>query len=581
MSERISTTSGNGGLWDGGGSGRGAGGRPGRGERVVATREMQKLFDRMPPHSLEAEMCLLGSMILDHQATAEIIGLVPSGEFFYSEAHGAIFEALKSLYDTRNSGDLVQLVEKLRDAEVLETVGGPEYLEQLAASVPSAANAPHYARIVRQKRQLRKLIETAGQILWDAYHVGGGSADADADAATAVLDKAEKQIFEIAEEAQGMDSATLATLLQEQLTFLMQNEGRAITGLDTGFYDLSEITSGLQKGELIIVAGRPSMGKTSFALNLAEQVARGGQPHSEHGPRTPVGFFSMEMSRQSVAQRLLCAYANVDSHHLRTNRLGKDDFARLYRVVAELSEAPIFIDDSPSLTVLQLRAKARRMVAQHGVKCLFIDYLQLMSAPGSARDGREREVSAVSRGIKALARELEIPIICLAQLNRGAEQREGNRPRMADLRESGSIEQDADVILLLHREEYYHSQDPEWVRENPDKAGVAEVIVAKQRNGPTGVIELFWDSKSTRFKNLSARGSFGAPPASGHAAPPMPPNPFAGAAAAPAIEPKPYSGFAPGAKTGPIENFRDGGGRDDAPWEDEPPAPAGDHGLPV
>jgi replicative DNA helicase len=338
----------------------------------------------------------------------------------------------------------------------------------------------------------------------------------------------------------------------------MAGSGRTITGLSSGFFDLDEMTSGLQAGELLIVAARPSMGKTAFALNLAEQVAFGGQPHAPGGAQTPVGFFSMEMSRQSVTQRVLCAHSGVDSHKMRKNLLGKEDFSRLAQSCGQLAEAPIFIDDTPGLTVMLLRAKARRMVQQHRIRCLFIDYLQLMTAPSAAKESRQAEVSAISRGIKALARELEIPIVCLSQLNRGAEQREGHRPRMADLRESGSIEQDADVIMLLHREEYYHQHEPGWANENPDKCGVAEVIIAKQRNGPTGTVDLTWDASTTRFKNLARGGSWASSPS----------GPAQGEQSSPAVVRR--IGFAPGKKVGPESGFRDGGGPDARQdWQDQ------------
>lgn len=544
------------------------------------TRNLQKLFDRLPPNSPEAEMSLLGSMILDPKVVTDVIGMVPNADYFYSEAHAAIFDAIVKTYDQHRSGDLVQLAEALRDKDILTDVGGPDYLLQLAESVPSAVNAPHYARIVREKAQLRRLIDASGQILYDAYHSG----EFEGGAAREILDKAEQMIFAIAEQAVGMDSESLARLLEQTLNMLdaLHLSGRTITGVATGFYDLDEMTSGLQPGELIIVAARPSMGKTAFALNLAEQVAFAGQPHGEHGSTTPVGFFSMEMSRQSVTQRLLCAHSGVDSHRMRKNMLSHDDFKALAMSGGQLAQAPMYIDDTPGLTVLMLRAKARRMVAQHQVKCIMIDYLQLMTAPGAARESRQAEVSAISRGIKALARELNIPIVCLAQLNRGAEQREGHRPRMADLRESGSIEQDADVIMLLHREEYYHQHEPGWSEENPDKVGVAEVIIAKQRNGPTGTVELTWHAPTTRFKNLHrSGGNFGGGGGGGgsYAA-------SAGARApklvgggdfpnSPPSSPPASTGsysFAPGRKSGPEQGFRDGGGPDrdaPAPWESE------------
>ncbi len=536
-----------------GGSSRGGGRR-----EPVSAHQLAGLFDRLPPHSIEAEMCLLGSMILDYQVVGDVISQVSSGSMFFREPHAAIFDSLVRLYDERHSGDMVQLLEALKDRGVLDQVGGPEYIVELAQSVPSSVNAPHYARIVREKGQLRKLIDAAGQILYDAYH----AAELGDDSARQVLDKAEQQIFDIAEQSAGIDSETLGELLQQTMDVLMQNEGRAITGIASGFYDLDEMMSGLQPGELIILAARPSMGKTALALNLAEQIAGHGLPHAKEGTRAPVAFFSMEMSRQSITQRLLCAHAGVDSHRLRTNRLGHDDFRKLHQSCGVLSELPVYVDDTPGLTVLMLRAKARRMVKQYGIKCIVIDYLQLMGAPGAAREGRQQEVSAISRGVKALARELSVPVVCLSQLNRSAEQREGHRPRMADLRETGSIEQDADVIILLHREAYYHQGDEGWLAENATRINEAELIVAKQRNGPTGTVQLTWDSSTTRFKNYApmtsspgrcAAAGGGAGSSGGGGGGGYQPKPERPASA-------PGSSFGTRPKTGPEQGFRDGGG---------------------
>jgi replicative DNA helicase len=525
-------------------------------------RNLQKLFDRLPPHSLEAEMSLLGSMILDHSVIGDVIEIVPLADAFYSEAHAAIFDALVRLYDRKQSGDLVQLSEALKDRDVFEDVGGTDYLLNLAQSVPSAASAPYYAEIVREKWQLRRLIDASGEIVYSAYHAG----EFGDDGARTVLDKAEQSIFEIAEQAESGGQLSMKNLLVEVMESLDRQDGRSVTGVASGFYELDEMTSGLQPGEMIIVAARPSMGKTAFALNLTEQIAFGGGRYEGKGDgTTPVGFFSLEMSQASVVQRLLSAHSGVDSHRMRTNRLSKDDFADLMHSCGLLEKAPIYIDDTPGLTVMNLRAKARRMVKQYGVKCLVIDYLQLMSAPSAAREGRQQEVSTISRQIKALARELKLPIICLAQLNRGAEQREGHRPRMADLRESGSIEQDADVIALLHREEYYHLQDPSWAEENPDKIGLAELIIAKQRNGPTGTVKMSWDARVTRFRNYASPGSGG-----GYMPAPRQEEPGAGAY----VEPRP-GGFAPGSRTGPVEDHRDGGGNE-PDWDD-----ANDDGLPM
>jgi replicative DNA helicase len=540
-----------------------------------------KLFDMLPPSSPEAEMSLLGSMILDPTVIADVLPVLGGPQDFYLEKHAEIYKALVETYDKHNSGDLVQLNEVLRDRGLLDALGGGDYLVQLSESVPSAVNAPHYARIVAEKGRLRRLIEAAGQILYDAYHF----ADVSADGAREVVDRAEALIFEIAQKSDKSDPQTLAHLLQAEIERIEASDGKGYSGLPTGYVDLDDKLRGLQPGELIILAARPSMGKTALALNIAEQVAVGGGFDLNGNPRSPqpILVFSMEMSKSSVTQRLLSANSGVNMQHLRSGqRISDRDYKRLMVSCDELSKAPIYIDDTPNMSVMMLRTRARRMVAQHGVKALVIDYLQLMSAPGNARDGRQNEVSAISRGVKALARELNVPVVCLSQLNRASEQREGNRPRMSDLRESGSIEQDADVIILLHREEYYHTQSPDWADQNPDRVGIAELIIAKQRNGPTGVVELKWDTAITRFRSLAA---FDANP-TGYSAPsaaaanfpaparPATPKPAAPRPAPESSKPAPFDdpvppprGFSPGKKTGPLDAsnpaWRDGGGPDD------------------
>jgi replicative DNA helicase len=561
-----------------------SGGR-GRFDRGPGQTSVSALFERQPPQSPEAEMSLLGSMILDPAIIPDVIGLIKGPEDFYREAHGHIYKAVLDVYDQRHSGDLVQIVDLLRDRAVIDQIGGPEYLVELANAVPTAVNAPHFARIVAEKAKLRRLIDAAGQILYDAYHVG----ELGPEGAREVLDKAEMSVFEIAQEQNTADPQSLADLLQIEIDRILaaDRDGWTMTGVRTGYSDLDELLRGLQPGELIILAARPSMGKTALALNLAEQIAMGGVPVAG-APATqavPVGLFSLEMSKNAIVQRLLSARAGVSSQHLRGGHpISKHDLHQLGVAADDLKQAPIYIDDMPSLTILNLRARARRMVAQYGVKVIMIDYLQLMSAPGAARESRQVEVSAISRGVKALARELNVPVVCLSQLNRASEQREGNRPRMADLRESGSIEQDADVILLLHREDYYHVQDEDWKIENPDKVGVAEVIVAKQRNGPTDVVKLKWDSRTTRFKNFEANATPpGGYPFDDYSSPSQAAGNFG---KAPAPEPKPWtrtaappppfepgSSFSGRSKTGPIEGHRDGGGSDQRPeFEEEEPS---------
>ena len=447
--------------------------------------DVSKLFDKLPPQAIEAECALLGSVILDWRVCGEVIQILKGADDLYKPAHAAIYETLIELYDQVQSIDMVQLKQRLDDKGQLEQVGGLDYLIELAESVPSAASAVYYANIVREKAALRRLIESAGTILDDCYNSSEPVGD--------LLDKAERAIFEIAESKTGSDVAELGELLQETYDNLQSDEGMR-SGLETGFLELDEMTNGLQPGEMIIVAARPSMGKTALALNMAEHVAA--------TTRQACVVFSLEMSRQQLAQRLLCSRSGVDSHKLRRNMLTQDDFGKLALTVGELSEAPLFIDDTPGLTLLGLRAKARRLAARHDIKAVFVDYLQLMSAPGA--ESRQQEVSNLSRGIKALARELSVPVICLSQLNRAAEQREGHRPRMSDLRESGSIEQDADVVMMLHREDYFHRGEDDY-----EETNTAEVILTKQRNGPTGTVKLHFHGSTTRFHNLATHAPGG------------------------------------------------------------------------
>lgn len=562
----------------GGQEGGGGGGKPWRERRPPVSTE--KLFDRLPPHSLEAEMSLLGSIMLDPRLLSDVLAIVRKADEFYAESHATIFKSIVEVYDRFNSGDLVQIVESIKDKGQLEAVGGAEYLVKLAESVPSAVNAPHYARIVAEKAKLRKLIDAAGTILYDAYHTG----ELGPDGAREVLDKAEMAVFEIAQQQQLADPQALKDLLQLEIDRIESQEGKGISGVPTGYLDLDDLLRGMQPGELVIVAARPSMGKTALALNIAEQMATGvslaGQPASAN----PVALFSLEMSKSAVTQRLISAKSGIPSQNLRGgHKLTDREYRKLLSACDELAKAPMFVDDTPNMTVLALRARARRLVAQHGVKAIMIDYLQLLTSPGAARESRQVEVSAISRNIKALARELNVPVVCLSQLNRASEQREGNKPRMSDLRESGSIEQDADVVILLHREDYYHTQNPEWSLDNPDKVGVAELIIAKQRNGPTGVVKLAWDSSTTRFKNYAGANI-------------QPPPEFAGggngafadagnqsggyespsSAAQGFVEAAPRSAFAPARKTGPIDNHRDGGGPE---REAEAPVDEGDDSV--
>jgi replicative DNA helicase len=433
-------------------------------------------FDRLPPHSIEAEICLLASMMLDKDMVGQVVQLVDR-EGFYQADHQIIFDTLLKLYEMNRPVDAVILAEELKKRQLLEEVGGMGYLGQILNSVPSAAHGMHYAGIVREKSMLRQLIGASNDILRDAY--------APYEQADIVLDKAEKRIFEIAEKKVGNSMEPMGKVMHDVFEMIESNGRR---GVETGFHELDDMLNGLQRGEMIIVAARPSMGKTAFAMNLIEHIAA--------DLRLPCAVFSLEMSKQQLAQRMLCSRGQIDAHKLRKGMLNSQEYTKLSMVVGDLAKAPIWVDDSAGLTPLDLRAKARRLKLQHDVKCIMIDYMQLMDNPGP--ESRQQQISEISRAVKSVARELDIPVICLSQLNRATEGRDGHRPRMSDLRESGSIEQDADVVMLLHREDYYKMSEPDFQPDN-----IAEVIIAKQRNGPTGTIKLTFLSKTTRFENLS------------------------------------------------------------------------------
>jgi replicative DNA helicase len=434
-------------------------------------------FDRLPPSAIEAEQALLASMMLDKDVVGQVVQIV-NGEAFYQADHQILFDIIVKLYEQNRPVDAVIVREELIKRQLLEEVGGAAYLGQLLGSVPSAAHGAHYAGIVREKALLRQLIAASNDILRDAY--------APHEEANLVLDKAEKRIFDIAQQKVGGAVVHLETILHEVFEMI---ENRGQRGLETGFLELDDMLNGLQKGEMVIVAARPSMGKTAIAMNMIEGIAA--------DQMIPCAVFSLEMSKQQLAQRMLCSRGSIDSHKLRKGMLQSQEYAKLASVVGELAKAPIWVDDSPGLTILDLRAKARRLKLQHDIQCIMIDYMQLMDNPGV--ESRQQQISEISRGIKAVARELNVPVICLSQLNRATEGRDGHRPRMSDLRESGSIEQDADVVMLLHREDYYRQSEPDFQPDN-----IAELIIAKQRNGPTGTVKLTFDNKSTRFRNLAA-----------------------------------------------------------------------------
>ena len=439
---------------------------------------LSRQFEKLPPSDIEAEMCLLASMMLDKEMVGNVVQIVDR-EAFYQADHQIIFDIVVKLYEQNRAIDAVIVRDELRKRNLYEEVGGGEYLGAILNKVPSAAHGAHYASIVREKAMLRQLIAASNDILRDAY--------APHEQADLVLDKAEKRIFEIAEKKVTGAMVPMEEVLLEVFEMI---ENRGQRGIETGFFELDDMLNGLQNGEMVIVAARPSMGKTALAMNFVEHIAADN--------RLPCAIFSLEMSKQQLAQRMLCSRGQIDAHKLRKGLLQSHEYAHLANVVGELAKAPVWVDDSPGLTVLDLRAKSRRLKLQHDVKCIMIDYMQLMDNPGP--DSRQQQISEISRGVKSVARELNIPVICLSQLNRASEGRDGHRPRMSDLRESGSIEQDADVIMLLHREDYYRMAEPDFQPDN-----IAEIIIAKQRNGPTGTVKLTFLNKATRFENLSAQ----------------------------------------------------------------------------
>jgi replicative DNA helicase len=446
---------------------------------------------RSMPESLAAEAAVLGSMLIDPECIGEALELVERDAFYRIE-HRHIFEALITLYE-KNKGigiDAVLLRDELVKRDRLEEIGGVEYIAKILDSVPSSANVAYYAKIVKDKMLLRELISTTGAILENAYNQTGEPHEA--------LDDAEQRIFAITDRNISGSAVAIKDLVVRSFELIENRQGSHVTGLSTGYYELDDLTCGLQNGEMIIVAGRPSMGKTSLALNITE--------HLGLIEKVPIAIFSLEMGRQQLAERFLCSISEIDSQKVRRGLLNDEHYKKLADACAELSEAPIYIDDTSTLTPLELRAKARRLKSRHNIQCIMVDYLQLMNLGSGWTESRQQEITTISRYLKALARELDIPVMVLSQLNRSPEGREGHRPRMSDLRESGSIEQDADVVMLLHREDYYHRGEDNYEEDN-----TAELIIAKQRNGPTGTVKLTFREKITRFENAARAGEQVAP----------------------------------------------------------------------
>lgn len=459
---------------------------------VVSSVDRNRAQDtmRVPPHSTDAEQAVIGGLMLDNSSWDQIADRISSHDF-YRHDHKLIFSAIAALNDAGKPCDAVTIGEWLESKGQLEEAGGLAYLGALAKDSPGAVNLKHYADIVREKSVMRQLISTGNDITTSAYAPEGRDA-------AALIEFAEQRVFEIAEKGSRAQKGFLGIkhLLKsavDRIDQLFQSGGN-ITGIPTGIDAFDAKTAGLQKGDLIIVAGRPSMGKTSFAMNLAE--------HAAIREKTPTAVFSMEMSGEQLALRMISSLGRIDQSKVRTGKLDDEDWPRITSAITLMSEAPIFIDDTPALSPSEMRARARRLKREHGLGLIVVDYLQLMQIAGN-KENRATEISEISRGLKAMAKELDVPVIALSQLNRNLEQRPDKRPVMSDLRESGSIEQDADIIVFIYRDEVYNENSPE--------AGTAEVIIGKHRNGPTGKVRTAFLGRFTRFENLATDSWSGAP----------------------------------------------------------------------
>jgi replicative DNA helicase len=438
--------------------------------------------ERTLPHNLEAEKSVLGAVLIHNEAFNHAAELIDARDFF-RDAHRRIFDKMVALSERGDAIDFITLKEELGRAGDLDEVGGPAYIASLTDGVPRSANVEYYARIVKEKSTLRNLIHSANKILSEAYE-----AEQEPDL---LLDEAERAIFAIAEDRIRAGFVPLRDLVQSSFTTIekLQQMKGAVTGVPSGFADLDEITTGFQRGDLVVVAARPSMGKTSLVLNMTQYVGTSTD--------MTVGFFSLEMSKEQLFMRMLTSEARIDAHRFRTGHLSEKDYGKLSHALGTLAEARVFIDDSASIGVLEMRAKARRLKAEHGLNLLVIDYLQLMQGRGRF-ESRQQEVSAISRSLKGLAKELNIPIIALSQLSRAPEGRTDHRPQLSDLRESGAIEQDADVVMFIYRPEVYEKEETK-----PEDEGVAEIIIGKQRNGPIGSVRLSFLNQYTRFENYA------------------------------------------------------------------------------
>ena len=435
---------------------------------------------KLPPQHIEAEQSILGGILIENEAINRVMEILDADDF-YRDTHRKIFNALINLSERDEPADLITLTNELRKSDQLDSIGGASYLASLIDSVPTAANIQYYARIVKEKAILRKLIQTSTEIITQSYEDRGD--------VEGFLDEAERAIFDISEKRVRPSFYPIREIVKESFATIEKlfKKKEAVTGVPSGFKELDRLTAGFQPSDLIIIAGRPSMGKTAFCLDVAEYAAIDN--------KIPVAIFSLEMSKEQLVIRMLCSQAHVEGTRLRTGYLNESDWPKLTIAAGSLSESPIYIDDSAALSVLELRAKARRLKSDHGLGMVIVDYLQLMK--GRSRvESRQQEISEISRSLKALSKELNIPVIAVSQLSRKTEERTGNRPQLSDLRESGAIEQDADLILFIYRDEVYNRSE-----DNPNR-GKAEVIIGKQRNGPIGKIDLAFLDKFTTFKDL-------------------------------------------------------------------------------
>ncbi|NMB33171.1 MAG: replicative DNA helicase [Clostridium sp.] len=433
---------------------------------------------RIPPQNIQAEQSVLGALLLDKEVLSSVTEVI-SGQDFYRDDHKEIFEAVIDLYERAEPIDLITISEQLKARGTLDSIGGLEYLAYLANSVPTTANAKHYAGIVEEKSILRKLIRVSSEIVNMGYEAS--------EEVSYVLDKAEQSIFDVMQKRNTQGFALIKEVLVDtfnRLEELYNNKGH-VTGIPTGFSDLDFKTSGLQKSDLVLIAARPAMGKTSFVLNIAQHVAI-------HGG-VPVAVFSLEMSKEQLVNRMLCSEAMVDSQKIRTGKLDDNDWQKVARALGPLSDAPVYIDDTPGISVTEIRAKCRKLKIEKDLGLIVIDYIQLMQGRGRG-ENRQQEISEISRSLKILAKEIDVPVLTLSQLSRAPEQRADHRPILSDLRESGAIEQDADIVMFLYRDDYYNPET--------EKKNIAEVIIAKHRNGSTGVVELAWLGQYTKFANL-------------------------------------------------------------------------------